>query len=559
MIDAVLGRGRARVWFRADDDTPPGEFPPAWKAWFASMGERLGAITGATAEAIIAVFLQRELAAPPRRAGELTRWQAFATLWRQQWLPPEREERRVRLLAIGITFVVHVVLLVILLWLAYARFTAPAPQGEEIVQVEYVGEGTPDTQGGGPPAGEIVEPAIATNTPARSAATPPQTQPQPQTTQPTPPAPTTSSQPPLPPSPTPAGVQPLQVTVKPVPDTTFVLPPPTPRPIEVPQTQLTVPKLQVPTRDIELIDAPPPVRAVQPRVPAAAIIVPQLTVEPIPIPIPIEITTTPLPKVQPRDIAVRPLAAPVLQANAPPVPLRPVPLHEAPASTAPPATAAATSAAPTTAAPKPAAGNTPVGTAAKSGGPPVVRNGAQPAATAAGSGPASTPKPGAWPTPKRGDDWGASTRNRPGGHTGAQPGLLNADGSPRLAAGAAAPGGGFPPGSDHWTKDQFDRAGSWLKRAPNDYTPTRFDKVWLPSETLLEEWVRRNIREVSIPIPGTSKKLRCVVSLLQLGGGCALSDPNLNDQEATARPPPDIPFKPELQDDQGSLRKPGSP
>ncbi len=102
----------------------------------------------------------------------------------------------------------------------------------------------------------------------------------------------------------------------------------------------------------------------------------------------------------------------------------------------------------------------------------------------------------------------------------------------------------------------LDRAGTWLRRAPNDFTPTGFDKYWAPNETLLAEWVRKNIREVSIPIPGTSKKLHCVVSLLQLGGGCGISDPNMQDQEAVARPPPDIPFKPGLQEDQDALRKP---
>ena len=44
--------------------------------------------------------------------------------------------------------------------------------------------------------------------------------------------------------------------------------------------------------------------------------------------------------------------------------------------------------------------------------------------------------------------------------------------------------------------------------------------------------------------------------LLQLGGGCGISDPNLQDQEAIARPPPDIPFKPELQEDQDALKQP---
>jgi len=58
---------------------------------------------------------------------------------------------------------------------------------------------------------------------------------------------------------------------------------------------------------------------------------------------------------------------------------------------------------------------------------------------------------------------------------------------------------------------------------------------------------------VSIPIPGTDKRLSCVVSMLQLGGGCGLVDPNVNAQPATARPPPDIPFKPHLQEDNGSV------
>ena len=105
----------------------------------------------------------------------------------------------------------------------------------------------------------------------------------------------------------------------------------------------------------------------------------------------------------------------------------------------------------------------------------------------------------------------------------------------------------------------LDRAGTWLKRPPINYTPTRFDKFWTPSETLLEEWVRKNIRSVEIPIPGSSKHLHCVVSLLQLGGGCGIEDPNMQDQEAEAREPPDVPFKPDLQEDQQSLRKRATP
>jgi hypothetical protein len=37
--------------------------------------------------------------------------------------------------------------------------------------------------------------------------------------------------------------------------------------------------------------------------------------------------------------------------------------------------------------------------------------------------------------------------------------------------------------------------------------------------------------------------VKCVVSILQAGGACGLFDPNLNEQPATARPPPVIPVK----------------
>jgi hypothetical protein len=49
------------------------------------------------------------------------------------------------------------------------------------------------------------------------------------------------------------------------------------------------------------------------------------------------------------------------------------------------------------------------------------------------------------------------------------------------------------------------------------------------------------------------------VSILQLGGGCGIEDPNMQDQEAEARKPPDVPFKPDLQEDQQSLYKSATP
>ena len=123
--------------------------------------------------------------------------------------------------------------------------------------------------------------------------------------------------------------------------------------------------------------------------------------------------------------------------------------------------------------------------------------------------------------------------------------LRNDDGSLRLP--------------DEWSSQSginVDRAGTWLKRPGLEYRGTRFDRYWIPEGTLLQEWVRRGIKKIAIPIPGTNTRLECVVSMLQLGGGCFPVNPDVNEQPATARPPPDIPFKPQLQEDNGSARPP---
>jgi hypothetical protein len=537
LIEAL--RKRARRSLRPE--RPPGEFPPGWQAWFASIGERLGAITGATNDAIVAIFLQRELVAPPRRVGELNRWQAFATLWRQQWQPPAQEDRAVRIAAYAITFILHLLLFLILLWLASVRFVGnSAPPGEEVVQVEYIGTGTPEDTGGGPPSGEPVQPvaaasAAASAAPASASASPASAA----TEMPQPPA----TQEPAQPQP-PAAAQPLQVTEVPVPDAPFVLTPPNPLVVDVPRPVLETPELQSPTQVVDIVETQPAVQAIKPQLPQVAITVPQLQQQAAEV-----ILREPLPRVQ-----AQALPQPSIQAPTQSLPnLRDVPMPAAAS-----ATAAATTPAPGSASvSKPTQGAAPNASAAKPGGTPAPSAGTQPGTTASGSGKTPASKPGAFPTPQRGDDWGASTRNRPGGNTGKQPGLFNADGSPRLPPGVRpTPGGGSPPGTIEQDIANLDRAGTWLRRAPNDFEPTSFDKYWAPNETLLAEWVRKNIREVSIPIPGTTKKLRCVVSLLQLGGGCGISDPNMQDQEAVARPPPDIPFKPELQEDQDALRKP---
>ncbi|MFN3311771.1 MAG: hypothetical protein ACK40R_08735, partial [Thermomonas sp.] len=140
----------------------------------------------------------------------------------------------------------------------------------------------------------------------------------------------------------------------------------------------------------------------------------------------------------------------------------------------------------------------------------------------------------------------AGTGTGNGGRSGdGKSGVFNPDGSVRLP--------------DEWSKNNrldLDRAGTWLKRPGLEYRGTRFDKYWIPDGNLLQEWVRRGIKELSIPIPGTGLQLKCVVSLLQFGGGCLPMDPDANEQPSSGRPAPDIPFKPELQEDNGSVRPP---
>src|SRR3546814_2050905 len=71
------------------------------------MKVRTGAVTGATAEAIVAIFLAREPRLPPRALAVLNRWQAFNVLWRQQWHPASEDERGTRIVAIVVSLVAH--------------------------------------------------------------------------------------------------------------------------------------------------------------------------------------------------------------------------------------------------------------------------------------------------------------------------------------------------------------------------------------------------------------------------------------------------------------------
>lgn len=540
----------------------PGEFPPGWQAWLGSMHERAGAVTGATAEAITGTLLQRPLATPPRRASLLTRWQAFTTLWRQEWHPPVHEERKLRWFAGTVSALWHVFFGVMLLWLMYLKYLGftPPPEGDTVVQVEYIGVGTPAEVGGGP---EAAQPSPAEQPQAvESSSSPSESQPAPtaavapsdMTPSLTAPLPDVEQRDvPEPQIPAPSVEQPVAVSepTRSEDPVVFVLPPPTPR---VSEPNLATRELSAPTREVRAIDVPEPVQPIQRELP-------QREIAPRPIEARVPTVATrevpaPLQRAPVRELPQRPIAQPELRSATPlvravqiPTPASRVPAAPAtaPRSAAPVASASSTSPAVKTSS-SPARSTAPVAT----------RPSTSPsAATAAGTGPKPIATPGNWPTPARADDWGDSTRNRPGAQSGVRPGVFNSDGSVRLAEtpGSASPG--LPPGTTEERISDLDRAGTWLKRKPNDYEPTALDKYWRPNETLLAEWVRKSIKTVRIPIPGSNKTIVCQTVLLALGGGCGISDPNLNEQPATARPPPDIPFKPELQEDNGSV-KPGS-
>lgn len=86
----------------------------------------------------------------------------------------------------------------------------------------------------------------------------------------------------------------------------------------------------------------------------------------------------------------------------------------------------------------------------------------------------------------------------------------------------------------------LERAGHFEVKPAMTYEATVFERYWVPSESLLEEWVRRGIKRVSIPIPGTNQHITCFISLVAPGAACGITPPRqMNEQvEADYVPPP---------------------
>ena len=564
--DLVAAFNQRRMRFSNRPEVP-GQMPAGWQHWFDAMPMVDAHAAGASPSSLADVFAQRPLRAIPRAPKRLNRWQSVTHLLRQNWTPDEREERGLRIGVSTLDMVLHILVVGLLLWLMYLHFIAlPQRQTEdEAIQVEFIGRGN-IAEGGGAVANAGAESAAAASAPATRASTPSPATGRPDApietmAVPSPPQIAASNEAPqrvreLAPPAAVEAAQPLQVSEVREPEPqAFQLPPPKPRDVSQPQLQIREVQPRQQVEEIATLRTQPQ-RSLQPRQTQAAVKVPELRDRPqdIEVPAPQRMATMQARSTPNQTNSNAQVQVPQLRGEVRDIPMppggAPTPSPQAGSGTAAQANAGKTGAGGERGT-SPAAGQAPAGTG--EGAKPAAQGGRGVAAAGSGAGPANKPAPGGWPGPAKSDDWGASKRNVAGTGNGngkngdgdGKPGLFNEDGSPRL--------------SDEWTQVSgidVDRSGSWLKRPGLEYRGTRFDQYWIPQGTLLQEWVRRGIRKVSIPIPGSKRRLECVVSLLQFGGGCFPVDPDVNEQPARARPPPDIPFKPELQEDNGSV-KPG--
>ncbi len=577
LIDLLLARQQPRAVLEKSTRLPYG-----WALWLRSLGPLPRPFH---AREVIAVFLLRPLPGPPGQSPRLSPWQALRRLFWQDWDAAPRDQRWMRWTSALVSALLHLLFFVLLLWVAVIRTSAPDEEGTEgeRVQVEFVGRASQEGGGDQPGAEAAAAAAAGRVAPGQEAGAASAPAPRPvaaETTASSPASAPTASVPPPPADAEPAPVaapppSPVQATEVAQASTDFVVPPvsvprtevsvvprdstpavrersvqpvqapPTPSPVRTPELAVRTPQvrdIQVREREVSTVDAPvapQPLRSaeVQVRVPQQDVQVREREVQAVADP------QVRMAAVAGREPAVRAPTGRDVQVREREVASAPVaaPASSSGSATATPATAAQGSATQASSSARPSASSS----------------------TPANAGARPAPDPGNWATPAKGDDWGSSSRNRDGSSNGTRQastagkgsGLFNADGSVRVPgqegdghAPRGAPGGA----NDGWSKERIAQSGTWLKRPPYDYTPTSFDKYWVPQESLLAEWVRKGVKAMEIPLPGTNTRISCVISILQAGGGCGLTNPNMQDQPAVARPPPDIPFKKELQEDNGS-------
>ncbi|MGY0504523.1 hypothetical protein [Luteimonas sp. e5] len=518
--------------------------PESWRAWLAAHAVP-DAATLRKRNELVAILAARPPAPLPPIPDELGRWARWRGLLDQGWDPASRTPPRLHRIGMAVSLLVNALFALLLFATLYLRLGGGETE-TETVRIRITGFGIPDQPGGGEEArdGEREPGAAAEAAPARSApaqaalaASTAAAATAQATTSPTPPEPTPPVEQP----------QPLQVTEVPAPTgAEFVLPPQrelaAPESAAMPVRERALPdarELPMPLPEVRELAVPAP--ASQPLRPSQAM---PSTRE---IPVPVEAPRVAVRELQPRA------DAPHVQVRTP---------GERPLPSAAPAM-------PGSASPTPQAGGTTPARAASGAG-----SGQQPsraaglpdaqgrspspgqAAPGAGVGPERSTASSGWPTPRAGDDWGLDRSDRAGTASGGDQGatrgqggsrLFNADGSAKLPDDRFA--ARFP--------DPY-KEGTWLRRPGMDTRGTMFDGIWRPPETLLQEWVRRGVQSVDIPLPGGKVKIRCVISVLQAAGGClpVPGKEGVHDQPARARPAPDVPFKPELFENPQDLSAP---
>ncbi len=95
-------------------------------------------------------------------------------------------------------------------------------------------------------------------------------------------------------------------------------------------------------------------------------------------------------------------------------------------------------------------------------------------------------------------------------------------------------------GATEYRIADLDKAGHFETKPAMEYRATAFERYWVPNESLLEEWVRRGITKVSIPIPGTNKRITCYTLFLPPAASCGVTNPEqMNERvEIEYVPPP---------------------
>ena len=584
--DVIAALNQRRL-LKTGHEPSPSQLPVGWQGWLDATVQAAAPIRHAAPQAWIDRLVQRPAPSVSKNGGLGL---PFFQLLRLGRPPDPREDRKLRIGVVSVDVLLPLVLVALLLWLMYLRFLALAQQQEdeqgEAVQVEFIGRGNVAT-GGGALANAGAESAPAAASAARRpspttstnpgqaaaraadanqpialeqvAASPPQTLTADQT------APKLTQPKPVPSEATAA--QQLQVSNVPQPQPeSFQLPPPRERTVVMPEVKLRDVQPQQQVEAIATLEAQP-VRTLQVKPKDVQLRAPELKtqVQTLEMFTPDASVLT-----RERTLPSKPAQAsasvqvPQLQGQVRELPMKP---GDGGAVAATPGNGHASNGQASAAG---AGGNTAnaAGTgqaqAGQGAGTQAAQSGGRGVSTAGtGAGPGLKAAPGGWPGAGKSDDWGASNRNVAGTGTGTgsgagkgngrngngrngegdgKSGLFNADGSALLP--------------DNWSKNSgvdLDRSGTWLKRPGLEYRGTRFDQYWIHEGNLLQEWVRKGVKELSIPIPGTKLKLKCVVSLLQFGGGCMPENPDANEQNSTGRKAPEIPFKPALQEDNGSV------